>query len=65
VGAAASVVVDGHIVGGGEGLEGGAIFENIIGNKGSTLRGTVMEFNKGQLMNALSPNDERERGKGD
>ena len=38
MGAVASVVVDGHIVGGGEGVEGGAIFENIIGNKFDVAR---------------------------
>ena len=33
MGAVASVAVDGHVVGGGEGLEGGAAIEGVEGNR--------------------------------
>ena len=38
----ASLVVDGHYVGGGEGMEGGAVFEGVVGNRFNN-RNTVQQ----------------------
>jgi len=60
MGAVASIVVDSHVVGGGDGLEGGTQSLKALSGIDSTL-GTIILFQqRGQLSNTQSPSDVRD-----